>query len=76
MCLTVDITTLKGYIKSIPLKPNFVFKAKKNLQFKPIKWKNRLPKNVISDSTVGLTVFNPGKHYPENLRIVRFWDER
>ena len=36
MCLTVDITTLRGYIKSIQLKPFFAVKAKKNLQFKPI----------------------------------------
>lgn len=53
----------------------FVVRAKKNLQFKPIKWKRRLPKNVLSDATVELTGFYPGKYYPDNLRLVRFWDE-
>lgn len=53
----------------------FVVRAKKNLQFKPIKWKRRLPKNVRSDATVELTGFYPGKHYPDKLRLVRFWDE-
>ncbi|MCH5218738.1 MAG: IS4 family transposase [Muribaculaceae bacterium] len=53
----------------------FVVRAKKNLQFKPIKWKRRLPKNVRSDATVELTGFYPGKYYPDNLRLVRFWDE-
>ena len=50
-------------------------RTKKNLQFKPIKWKRRLPKNVLSDATVELTGFYPGKNYPDNLRLVRFWDE-
>lgn len=53
----------------------FVVRAKKNLQFKPIKWKRRLPRNVRSDATVELTGFYPGKHYPDKLRLVRFWDE-
>ena len=53
----------------------FVVRAKKSLQFKPIKWKRRLPKNVLSDATVELTGFYPGKYYPDNLRLVRFWDE-
>ena len=53
----------------------FVVRAKKNLQFKAIKWKRRLSKNVLSDATVELTGFYPGKLYPDKLRLVRFWDE-
>ena len=35
----------------------FVLRAKMNLQYKSIKWKRRLPKNVLSDMTIKLTGF-------------------
>ena len=53
----------------------FVIRAKNNLQFKSIKWKRRLPKNVLSDVTVELAGFYPSQYYPETLRLVRYWDE-
>jgi len=53
----------------------FVIRAKKNLQYKAIKWKRRLPKNVLSDTTIELTGFYPKQYYPEPLRLVKFWDE-
>ncbi len=53
----------------------FVVRAKKNLQYKPVKWKRRLPKNVLSDMTIELTGFYPKQYYPEPLRLVRYWDE-
>ena len=53
----------------------FVVRAKKNLQYKPIKWKRRLPKNVLSDVTIELTGFYPKQYFPEHLRLVRYWDE-
>jgi len=53
----------------------FVLRAKKNLQCKVIKWKRRLPKNVLSDVTVELTGFYPKQYYPAHLRLVRYWDE-
>lgn len=53
----------------------FVIRAKKNLQYKPIKWKRRLPKNVLSDMTIELTGFYPRQKYTEPLRLVRYWDE-
>lgn len=53
----------------------FVVRAKKNLQYKPIKWKRRLPKNVLSDMTVELIGFYSQKHYPQQFRLVRYWDE-
>ena len=53
----------------------FVVRAKKNLQSKPIKWKRRLPKNVLSDMIIELTGFYPKQHYPETLRLVRYWDQ-
>lgn len=53
----------------------FIIRAKKNLQYKPIKWKRRLPKNVLSDMTIELTGFYPKQYYPESIRLVRYWDE-
>ncbi len=53
----------------------FVVRAKKNLQYKSIKWKRRLPKNVLSDVMIELTGFYPSQYYPDTLRLVRYWDE-
>lgn len=53
----------------------FVVRAKKNLQYKAVKWKRRLPKNVLSDATIELTGFYPKKHYPAHLRLIRYWDK-
>ena len=53
----------------------FVVRAKKNLQYKPVKWKRRFPKNVLSDMTIELTGFYPKQYYTEPLRLVRYWDE-
>ena len=38
---------------------SFVVRAKKNHQSKIIKWKRRLPKNVLTDLTIKLTGFYP-----------------
>ena len=35
----------------------FVVRAKKNLQYKSIKWKRKLLKNVLSDASILLTGF-------------------
>ena len=53
----------------------FVIRSKKNLKYKAIKWKRRLPKNVRSDVTLELTGFYPKQYYPETLRLVRYWDQ-
>lgn len=53
----------------------FVVRAKKNLQFEVVKWKRRLPKGVMSDSIIRLTVYKSLKDYPETLRRVVYWDE-
>lgn len=53
----------------------FVVRAKKNFQYKPIKWKRRMPKNVLSDMAIGVTGFYPKQYYPEPFRLVRYWDE-
>lgn len=53
----------------------FLVRAKKNLQYKMITWRRRLPHNVLSDAIVVLTGFYPKKHYPEHLRLIIYWDE-
>ncbi len=53
----------------------FVIRAKRNLKYKSLKWKRRLPKNVLSDQTIELTGFYPKQYYAGSLRLVRYWDE-
>ena len=33
-----------------------------------------MPKNILSDAQIELTDYS-SKHYPETLRLVRYWDE-
>ena len=54
----------------------FVVRAKTNLQNKCVKWKRRMPKNILSDAEIELTVYNSRKAYPDNLRLVRYYDEK
>ena len=58
------------------IKAFFVVRAKKNLQYKPVKWKRRLPQNVRSDMTIELTGCYPKQYYPEPMRLVRYWDTK
>jgi len=53
----------------------FVVRAKKNLQFKCVKWKRRLPKNVLTDAEIVFTENGSFEKYPDSLRLVRFHDE-
>ncbi len=57
------------------IEATFVVRAKKNLKFKQISWKRRLPKNVLSDSTIEFTVYKSYKDYPIPLRRVVYYDE-
>jgi hypothetical protein len=52
-----------------------VVRSKKNLQYKCVKWRRRLPKNILSDAEIELTGFYPHHNNPETLRLVRFWDK-
>ena len=53
----------------------FVVRAKKNIQYKTIKWRRRLPKNILCDRTIEFTIYKSQKDYPTPLRLVKFWDE-
>ena len=53
----------------------FVVRAKSNLQYRCVRWKRRLPKNILTDAEIELTVYKSRKDYPEYLRLVRYYDE-
>ena len=53
----------------------FVVRAKTNLRYRCVKWKRRMPKDILTDARIELTVYKSRKDYPENLRLVRYYDE-
>ena len=53
----------------------FIVQAKKNLQYKCIKWRRRMPRNVLTDSEILLTDYITSRKYKEKLRLVKFYDE-
>ena len=57
------------------IEATFIVRAKKNLKFEQTSWKRRLPKNVLSDSTIEFTVYKSSKDYPIPLRRVVYYDE-
>ena len=40
-----------------------------------VKWKRRMPKGILTDAEIELTVYKSQKDYPEHLRLVLFYDE-
>lgn len=57
------------------IEAKFVIRAKRNIQYKTVKWKRRLPKNVLSDATIELIEYYPKRRYPIEMRLVKYWDE-
>lgn len=53
----------------------YVVRAKKNLQYRMVKWERRMPKNALTDAEVKLTGYMSEKKYPEPFRLIRFYDE-
>ena len=53
----------------------FVVRAKNNLQYRCTKWQRRLPKNILRDAEVRLTIYKSQKDYPKTLRVVKYYDE-
>ena len=45
------------------------------MKYKIVKWKRRMPKNVLTDAEVKLTGYLSEKKYPESFRLVRYYDE-
>lgn len=46
-----------------------------NLKYRMARWKRRMPKNILKDSEVKLTIYLFEKKYPESFRLIRFCDE-
>ena len=53
----------------------FVVRVKTNLQYRRVRWKRRMPKDILTDAEIEQTVYKSRKDYPENLRLVRYYDE-
>ena len=53
----------------------YVVRAKTNLKYRMVKWKRRMPKNILKDAEVKLTGYLSEKKYPESFRLIRFYDE-
>lgn len=53
----------------------YVVRAKTNLKYKMVKWKRRMPKNVLTDAEVKFTGYLSEKKYPESFRLIRYYDE-
>lgn len=52
-----------------------LYQTIENLKYKTVKWKRRMPKNIMTDAEVKLTGYLSEKKYPESLRLVRYYDE-
>ena len=50
-------------------------RAKKNLEYKAVKLKRRMPQNVLSDSIIELTTYKSHNDYPVQLRRVEYYEE-
>lgn len=53
----------------------YVVRAKTNLKYNIVKWKRRMPENVLTDAEMKLTGYLSEKKYPEPFRLIRFYDE-
>lgn len=53
----------------------FVVRTKTNLKYKTVKWRRRLPKNIMTDAEVKLTGYLSEKKYPDSFRLFRYYDE-
>ena len=53
----------------------FVVRAKKNLKYKVVRWKRRMPQGVLSDSMIEQTGYASNKHYPKTFRRVVYFDQ-
>ena len=67
--LTEVITTSRCCVRFIRLKPISLSEQKF------IKWKRRLPTNVLSDASILPTGFHHKQYYLEPLRLVKYRDE-
>lgn len=53
----------------------FVVRAKANLKYTMVKWKRRMPKNILTDAEVKLAGYLSEEKYSESFRLIRYYDE-
>lgn len=53
----------------------FVVRTETNLKYTLVKWKRRMPKNILTDAEVKLAGYLSEKKYPESFRLIRYYDE-
>lgn len=53
----------------------FTVRAKKNLQYRCIKWRRRIPQNLVTDSEILLYDHASAKKYTEQLWLLKYYDE-
>ena len=52
----------------------FVVRVKTNWKYKTVKWKRRMPKNIMTVTEVKLTRYLSEKKYSESFRLVLYYD--
>ncbi len=52
-----------------------IVRAKQDLKFKNVRWKRRLPKDILGDAEIEFMEDTSFKKYPESLRLVRFHEQ-
>lgn len=53
----------------------FVIRGKNNMNFRHIRWKRKLKRNILSDSIVKLEGFTSERKYPKAFRRIAYFDE-
>ena len=53
----------------------YMVRAKTNIKYEVVKWKRRMPKNILKDAEVKLTGYLSEKKYPESFRLIQYYDE-
>lgn len=51
----------------------FVTRAKKNMQYVPVKQQSQLERGILKDETIEFILEEAERNYPEQLRLVTFW---
>ena len=52
----------------------FIVRAKQNLKSRCVRWRRRLPEDILGDAEIMFTEEPSFRKYPEKLRLVRFHD--
>jgi len=54
---------------------SFFVVSAKAIKYKIVKWKRRMPTNIMTDTELKLTGYLSEKNYPESFRLVQYYDK-